>query len=401
MYRSLLKNIIILILILGAFSLLYLFDFNDGKKTTSTAHNLASMNFTELSEYFTDLAHKEGAEYAFSVLRDSTLRGNIDIHLLGHVIGDELYIQEGIEGMKICTRDFRNACSHSVVIGTFLDQGLGALPRIAEACREAPGGSGAYTMCFHGFGHGVLAYTDYELPKAVSLCKEVGTPEYNNREYIECVGGAVMEMIGGVHDPVTRIEKSQKYFSKEDPLYTCSSDFIPTEVKPICYTYLTPYLFEAAGGNLGNPQPRDFKKTFEFCDALDETENREACFGGLGKEFVVLVQDRDIRNVTHMTEAQFKKIADWCSLSSQEDGVRSCLLSALFSLYWGGENDKKVPITFCNILTNPLHKEMCFSNLIGAVSFYISDIPYRKDFCSDIPTSYQQSCDERLLDPIP
>ena len=57
-------------------------------------------------------------------------------------------------------------------------------------------------MCFHGFGHGVLAFSDYELPKALELCEKVGTEKYDYQEAKECVGGALMEMRGGMHNPV-------------------------------------------------------------------------------------------------------------------------------------------------------------------------------------------------------
>jgi hypothetical protein len=66
-------------------------------------------------------------------------------------------------------------------------------------------------MCFHGLGHGVLAYTEYDLEKAVDICKRTGTKQYNNEEYAECVGGAIMEIIGGgFHDPQKWAVQSKK-----------------------------------------------------------------------------------------------------------------------------------------------------------------------------------------------
>src|SRR3989338_10209532 len=134
------------------------------------------------------------------IFKAAPLGPNIDLHLLGHAVGDELYKQEGLNGITICDNDFRNACSHSIVIGLFYDKGDGALSEISEACRKAPGGSGAYTMCFHGLGHGILAATGYDMGKTAEYCKKTDTTTCK-RESTECIGGSVMEIIGGgFHD---------------------------------------------------------------------------------------------------------------------------------------------------------------------------------------------------------
>ena len=75
--------------------------------------------FQELSSYFQDVAVKKGAGYAYDVLKRVSLPSNIDMHLMGHVVGDILYSQQGLAGMNACTHDFRNACSHTIVVGLF------------------------------------------------------------------------------------------------------------------------------------------------------------------------------------------------------------------------------------------------------------------------------------------
>ena len=73
---------------------------------------LSSKSFSELSEYFSVLAKDKGGAHAFEVLRQASVAPGTDMHLLGHVVGDTLYTQEGLEGIRVCTHDFRNACSH-------------------------------------------------------------------------------------------------------------------------------------------------------------------------------------------------------------------------------------------------------------------------------------------------
>src|SRR5437762_3691731 len=61
-----------------------------------------SSSFDQLKSYFQGLAQKKGARYAYEVLKAAPLGPNIDLHLLGHVVGDELYKQEGLNGITDC-----------------------------------------------------------------------------------------------------------------------------------------------------------------------------------------------------------------------------------------------------------------------------------------------------------
>lgn len=357
-----------------------------------------SVNFAAFSNFFLELAETNGAVHAFEVLKRAEIPPNIDVHLLGHVIGDELYRQQGIEGMKHCTHDFRNACSHTVVIGALLEHGMQVFDEVHDVCRQAPGGSGAYTMCFHGFGHGVLAYTEYEPQAAVALCKRVGTAEHSNREYYECAGGVTMEMTSGIHDPVVWEKKKAVYMPADDPLALCRNDYYPDEVKSVCYVYITPMLFAAAGADLGNPNPDTFADAFAMCDTIpkDRSSDRAACFGGFGKEFTVLAQNRDVRDMSSMQTEQLRTVATWCGMTDDSAGRQACLGQALASLYWGGENDPEVSIRFCDLLPNSTDVAQCFTNLFHSVAQYVADPVYRAAICARVPESFVSECNDIL-----
>lgn len=362
------------------------------------AQNLSSLQ--ELALYFQDVALSKGAEYAFEVLKVAPVGPNIDMHLLAHTVGDILYEQEGTTGIRICTHDFRNACSHSIVIGAFFEEGEGALEKIIGACKLAPGGKGAYTMCFHGLGHGVLAYKNYELEKAVESCKNIQEMTQTKEEYIQCVGGTIMEMVGGVHDRVLWEQQSKVYFKKDDSLYPCSAKFMPEEARFMCYIYLTPHLFEAVGGSIGTPTPQDFKSAFLLCDKLlpEDLASRDACFGGFGKEFIGLVQSRDIRlaAISAMEDQQLSQIYEWCLLAPHQEGSAACVVHAMSSLFWGGENPRSIALRFCDLISAPYYRSSCFLNLIGTVSFYVQDSQYRALFCKEIAQEYQKACRVQL-----
>jgi len=384
------------------FSALFISAFwlTQGRSQYSEADTIAKgvRTFEELSGRFETLAQEKGAPYAFEVLRRAQLPPNTDLHLLGHVVGDQLYLQQGIEGIALCTQDFRNACSHTIVIGVLGEYGDGAIEDIRSACKQAPGGSGAYTMCFHGLGHGVLAFDQYNFERTQDFCKKTGTNEYNNREYAECMGGAVMEIIsGGGHDRETWSKARNTYLENGSPLSLCQQDFFDDQSRGICYDYITPYLLEAAGANLGYPGPSDFEKAFVFCDELPNgSQERDRCFGGFGKEFLVLAQDRDVRNIESMTSEQMRTVHAWCALANDEEGTRACIRSAVQSAYWGGENDPRAALLLCRT-SGKEYQVGCFKDLIDEVSYYVNDAAYREQFCASLPSEIQEECRSSLL----
>lgn len=358
-------------------------------------------NNEELFSYFKNIAQNKGGVYAFELLRRANLLPNIDLHLLGHAIGDELYKQKGIDGMADCTQDFRNACSHSIVVGAFGDFGEDALPRIREACSRAPGGSGAYTMCFHGLGHGVFAYWGYDLPAAVTTCARTGTETYRLREYAECVGGIVMELTGGGgHDKALWMRAREKYLTA-DPLSPCSSEAVPEEVKDICYLYLTPRLFEYAGADLAYPGEKDFSNAFEYCDGIpkERHSNRRSCFGGFGKEFIVLALDRDIRNVESAHVEALERMWRWCSLAPHEEGSTACAEAVAGSLYWGGENAPDSAVSFCTLILEDAPRKKCFAHFFSSADLFSSqeNTSYREGICSMVPEDVSVLCQDALL----
>lgn len=352
-------------------------------------------SFQQYSDYFRQLALKKGAPYAFQVMLRADFPQGIDLHLLGHVVGDVLYKQKGIAGIQYCTEDFRDACSHSIVVGALLERGPSALAEITQACKEAPGGRGAYTMCFHGLGHGVLAYTDYDMQKAVQMCKQVGTPQYGDQEYTQCVGGTMMEMVSGVHDPTAWDKQKANYFKADDPLFPCDARWMPEEPRSMCYDYLTPHLFEAAGSDYGRPDPKTFPKAFSFCGAIPadaaHQPDRAACYGGFGKDFIGLVVGRDIRNVGSTPAPALAQLRDWCAMAGDAQGTIDCDQYVLGSLFWGGETAPDAALAFCGLLDGA-PQDACYRELGGVIAYYHANDGKAEPLCTRLPEAYRSSC---------
>ncbi|MEQ1678394.1 MAG: hypothetical protein ABL876_16990, partial [Chitinophagaceae bacterium] len=252
-----------------------------------------SWDYDSYVAYFTDLAEKKGARYAFDVLIEAPMPHGVDIHEIGHHIGYVLYEQKGIGGISECTEALQNACAHAVIIQTLIEHGLSALGEVANVCAEAPGGRGAYAVCFHGVGHGILAYLDYDYKSAVSECRNVydsvrlaeGPPRIENIEnvWLQCVSGATMELMQGSHDVLMREKMQEVYMPASDVRMPCNASYVPDEVRSACYTYVTGRFFEAAGATRGIPSPEFYPKTFSYCEKITATDAKsiDACYRGI------------------------------------------------------------------------------------------------------------------------
>lgn len=349
--------------------------------------------FKQLAQYFTELADRKGGKYAFAILARAHIPPNTDIHLLGHEIGDVLYEQKGAEGILDCTQEFRNACSHQIVINTLLEKGPESFGEIVEICRRAPGGRNGYSMCFHGLGHGTLAYNGYDLEKGIEMCSLSGPR--GGDEDVQCIGGSIMEMMAGVHDPEIWLTESKRYFKDSDPLAPCST-VVPGRGKRICYIYLTPHLFESAGHRQGRPFTFEVMKTaMSYCQKLSGSD-RSACYGGFGKEYAPMARGKDIRNLGDMSDQQISTALYWCTLAGVRDGIESCVNEGMRALYWAGDNDFHSSVRYCDIADSWGFGARCFDSFFATVKANRDSKAYRESVCESVPRQYQGSCRTKL-----
>lgn len=353
----------------------------------------------EFADFFRKVAQEKGGEYAFSLMMQVEFPFGLDTHLLGHEVGEELYQQEGIDGMAICTHDFRNACSHTMVIGALIDYGEEAFPRIREACHAAPGGKGAYTMCFHGLGHGVLAFNGYDMERTIAMCDRLGTEEYHEQEAVECFGGAIMEIIGGGgHDAQLWEEKRAEYLQPQSPVALCEMPFVTSKYQPMCYNYMTPYMYESLGADMAQPSPAVIKSAFRFCEEIPMANqaSRQSCFAGHGKEFIGLVIGRNFQSEEGYTIENLAIMRQLCALTDAPDGYQSCIHSVADSLYWGAENSYRPALNFCLLQEAKPEADECILYLSTLVKEYVDDPGYYVSFCSAVPEEIHSECRNKL-----
>ncbi len=133
-----------------------------------------------------------------------------------------------------------------------------------------------------------------------------------------------------------------------------------------------------------------------YCEKLSGDEKR-ACVEGFGKEFIVLAQDRDIRAIDKMTDAQFEKVVGWCGFAGSRESASICVIGALRSVFWGGENDPRASVRFCDIAHKKGFGQECFTDLYLGASLYMPRRLDKERLCSFVPAEYREGCAAKLL----
>lgn len=354
----------------------------------------------EYSNYFARLAKDKGGLYAYDVLRKAHIPSTTDIHEVAHGIGYALYAEKGLSGMGDCTQEFRNACSHALVIQAFLEYGNGALPEIIRACSSAPGGPYAYSTCMHGVGHGILAFLEYDYEKTLGECRAVrdmvsdsdwrGTPEDIWRK---CVEGATMELDQGAHDAVAWERAKANYFPEDDILMPCNAPYVDSTVKPMCYSYITWRFLEKAGAVRDMPSPEAYRNAMQYCLLIPEEEagNRGGCFAGFGKNFIYMVSE-DERKIASLPDSALEELNSWCSLAGNEKNKHPCILAVLTGLFLNGISTENTAIRFCAAETDISLLRSCYVHLISSARFVYTDAARFSAFCAKVPAELKARC---------
>lgn len=352
-------------------------------------------------DYFVALAKEKGAMYAFAVLREAPIPAGVDIHRLAHFIGFEYYEEVGLDGMAGCPQDFRNACSHAVVTEAFIEKGSVALKDIAQACTEAPGGATAYALCFHGVGHGILAYLDYDFEEAVNQCRQVydfvaatDPKAEESAIWYECIGGATMELSQGDHNPSSKERIKKMYYPDSDILMPCSAPYMPDGPRPACYAYITGRFLTAAGAKRGLPSPEAYPEALAYCEQIpkEDARDRRGCYGGFGVDFIFFASG-DARRLERMSEEALASVHEWCMMAPNNDGRQACTVGALDTVFWGGQSMSDGALTFCRITPDPGIRNACYKSLVSSARYVYMDSPDKlAEVCAEVPEALREEC---------
>ena len=228
--------------------------------------------FSCLEQAFGNLSYEEGpkaalAEFDTRIAADSEIERNC--HRIAHMIGAAALVRyDGrvgkafSEGSASCWSGYY----HGILERAYSDvspDDLGPVSR--ELCSEADVRRTAFIayQCVHGLGHGLMLFTNYDLPQSLSVCDELAT----QWDQTSCTGGVFMENISSSYGITS------KWLRADDPIYPCKT--VAERHKLYCYLMVTSRILQFVS--------YDFGKAAKYCRKSDAAWVA-TCFQSLGRD---------------------------------------------------------------------------------------------------------------------
>jgi plastocyanin len=177
--------------------------------------------------------HKYGPKETIAALH--ALEGKFgSCHQSAHRAGHIGYEQLGEKALIEYSPECQSGYYHGVMEAYFKDHGTNNLAEsLTNLCPKNLNNFFEH-QCIHGIGHGLLAWTNYELPEALTACDQLP------RRQDSCWTGAFMENLSAQiatgnknsSAPAADIHLT-KYLKNDDPLYPC--DGVDSKYQNSCY----------------------------------------------------------------------------------------------------------------------------------------------------------------------
>jgi hypothetical protein len=316
------------------------------------------------SQWYLKLIERVGPEEAQEILWDSDLPRTGNTHLLNHISGDYLFEKFGPGGIVKCQNYFSASCYHGIVIKTVGSGQLDRIGELMESCQQA--GFSAPRKCSHALGHGFVAALDYpNLFKALDLCDQVTNQNIPGYQGSQCLVGAFMENIWGIHEGTP---SPNRLIKADDNFYPCNDARMKDHYMKACWFNQAFQMNKVFRG--------DLVKVASECTMLDVQEHRQACLDGAFRA----LSSRTNNNVS-------EKFANCQRMPKPY--ILTCLTTNAQAAYQQGDNT--TPIKICDRIPSS-DQNVCYERLYRVV-IVESSPQERQDFCTvKVPSHRRDQC---------
>ena len=282
-----------------------------------------------------------------------------DCHSTAHSAGRFAYEVFESQAFQTCSAECHSGCYHGATEAYFRDHGTANLADdLAIICSSSLNPFFSH-QCFHGVGHGLMAFSDYELFEALTNCDLL-------TEGVEsCYSGVYMENVVGGLSPT--IGHFTDYLS-DDPHFPCN--IVPDKYKNACYFYQTSRMVQLFGG--------DFSKVAGACADADE-RYQQACFESMGRDVGGMNLDNNVEAISD------------CQTIPAGDPRIWCLNGAVQNTFWDPAG-QDVALDFCSRLDVPSEKQSCFDTIFQRAPLVIEAEADLEAFCLMADEDYQGVC---------
>jgi hypothetical protein len=307
-----------------------------------------------------------GPAPTMKVLIAASGRAGIDCHNRAHEFGRMSYEHFSDEVLKLNLPECHSGFYHGAIEAYFKKNGTDGLrEKLSTIC---PSTLNIFFMhqCRHGLGHGLMAWSSYELPETLEYCNLIDDPGGK----ASCRTGAYMEnIVGSIVDP-TLGARSTGHFTKylsDDPQFPCNS--VKEEYKADCYFLQTDRMLF-----LANHNPQGIA---DGCAAAP-VQYQFSCFSSMG------------RTVGGMTRGRPEEALRICRLVPDHENRVRCIGYVARDLLWD-PSGQEAGFTFCGVVPPEDGKKECYQGLIENAVSILSREQYTA-FCSRLPQDMYTEC---------
>lgn len=330
---------------------------------TNTVAPTRQKNFTPAELYNNDSALREHVQINGLVATINELEKNQmafpNCHDRAHKAG-----RYAIEYSKKLEQIFKNDLTkclsggyHGAIEAFFKKNGTS---KMAENLQKiCPNGIAKFirSQCLHGTGHGVMAWTNYELFDALKTC------DLLQDDAPACYSGVFMEnIVVGLSDTTHK----SKYLN-EDPHYPCN--VVDNKYKSKCYFLQTSRMLQVL--------ERNFKKVAVECSRAP-IEFRNECYDSMG---------RDVSGIYFRDPTASIK---WCSVAPVGEPRIRCLTGVAQGFFWDVAGQDSV-IELCRQLKSSVEKSRCNETIKNRAGD-LMDLGAKLVFCARLEKHYQTPC---------
>ena len=300
-----------------------------------------------------------GPHDTLKVLRQAEAETGLDCHQSAHHLGRMTFAEYGAAASISVEEVCRSGMRHGMMEQLFVNRGITNLAEDVEVLCPSEVDSFSRHQCLHGVGHGVMAWTAYEIKDALQLCDLMGD-ESSQRS---CYTGIFMENV--VNGLSGQVGQSSAYVDRNDPHYPCN--ILADRYVDDCYWYQTSQMMVVFN--------RDLTLVVQACEEAPPGA-RGACFGSYGRDL------SGIHGRSPLT------IAHYCGLAPTVQFRGACIDGAARTLFWE-ESQQDEGLALCAAVEDPLLAESCYESIVGQAHAVLTDL---EPFCSKVPEERQDWC---------
>ena len=284
-------------------------------------------------------------------------------HERAHVTGRTAYELFGAAAFALASHECEAGAYHGATEAMFKERGT---VNLESDVQVICGGSDVFffrLQCIHGVGHGLMAWTSYELYDSLDLCDRLET----DRDRRACYSGVFMEnVVGGLSGTMGHFTD---YLSDEDPHYPCNA-LTDRYIAP-CYLYHSTrmlLMFEY-----------DYERVAEEC-ANAPAIGRYDCFESFGRDLAASSLGESAKGL----EQCHNTVADathrvWCIQGSVQ------------ARFWETDRADEA-VEMCTLATVQEEREGCHWMIVYRARELYPDRPSLEAFCARLETAYQAWC---------